>query len=156
MCNDRSNNLDHSNQVHIWERKMKMFRSLKDQACFLCEKHYKILARSIGCEENSITIVLWVNCFVCINKEKWLHAGMIAYNIQFSTRYYVRCFDKSQSFSMTIVIWKVICAYMNRSDHTTEQLMHCNSRFCRPFSRFVLHTCWNNILNCKQCSTAGI
>ena len=36
--------------------KMKRFGLLKDNSCFLCDKHYKILARSIGCEENSITI----------------------------------------------------------------------------------------------------
>jgi len=36
--------------------KMKRLGSLKDKACFLCDKHYKILAKSIGCAENSITI----------------------------------------------------------------------------------------------------
>ena len=56
MCNDRSNNLDHSDHVRFFAGKMKRLQSLKDKACFLCDKHYKILARSIGCEKNSITI----------------------------------------------------------------------------------------------------
>ena len=36
--------------------KMKRFGWLKDNAYFLRDKHYKILARYIGCAENSITI----------------------------------------------------------------------------------------------------
>jgi len=36
MYIDRSNNLDHSDHVHFWAGKMKMFWSLKNQACFLC------------------------------------------------------------------------------------------------------------------------
>ena len=53
MCNNRSNNLDHSNHVRFLAGKMKRFGSLKDKAWLLRDKHYKILARSLGCAENS-------------------------------------------------------------------------------------------------------
>ena len=56
MCNDRWNNLDHSDHVRIFAGKMKWFGSLKDKACFLWDKYYTIVARYIGCAENSITI----------------------------------------------------------------------------------------------------
>jgi len=47
-----------------------------------------------------------------------------------------------------------LCVYINKSDHTTEWLIHCIG--CISYLVwYVLDTCWNNIFNRKQCSTVG-
>jgi len=123
MCNDRSNNLDHFDHVHFWAEKMKRFGSLKDKACSLCDKHFTIPARYIWCGENSITICY--KYYVCINKEKELHAEMNVNicHLQFATRYFVCCFD--------------------HFDHFQRQSFICVFEQIRPYNRTVntLHWC---------------
>ena len=60
-------------------------------------------------------------------------------------------FLKFRSFSKTN---QVLCAYTNKSDHTTVvNTLHWLYLAC---VWYVLDTCWSNIFNRKQCSTAGI
>jgi len=60
---------------------------------------------------------------VYINKEKGLRAEteVNICRLQFATRYFVCCFDIFRLFSKT---YQFICVHMNKSDHTTESLIH--------------------------------
>ena len=55
--------------------------------------------------------------------------------MQFATRYFVRCFDKFRSFSKT---HQVLCAYMNKSDNTTEWLIHCIGCIAHVFGMYLI------------------
>ena len=104
------------------------------QSRTLKNKHYKILAR-LWREFNYH--LLWVNCSVCINKEKdympkwtYKHLPFAICHLLFRSLFWqIWIFSKTN---------QIMCVYMNKSNCTTERLKHCIGCFSHVFGMYLI------------------
>ena len=150
MCNDHSNNLDHFDNMHFLREKWRCLDRWRIrflwQTLLETSEIYR-LWREFNYH------LLWVNCFVCISKEKGLRAetNVNICHLQFATCYFVSYFDKFRPFAKTN---QVICVYMYKSDHTTEWLIHYIGCISHVFGMYLI--CVGTTFFRKQCSTIAI